>query len=96
MKIIYGWDESYESALVRADSDRLVDRRIKLTESFAVTLSVNEMFSDWLPLQPESGYSVRSSQKYAELPFRTERLRGAPLYRYRRVLNALEKEANDE
>ena len=92
LKTIYSWDVSYEQALKRSGLDRLDIRRSNLIERFAKKLSVNERFSDWFPLLPETGYPTRASQKYQEFPFRTEWLRGAPIYTYRRALNFLYNE----
>ena len=95
MKIIYGWEESYDRALARAGIDDLLVRRNALTERFALKLERNERFASWFPVLAESGYPLRASQKYLELPFRTERLRDAPIYRYRRVLNRLHEESRE-
>ena len=93
LKIIYGWDESYDRALARAGIDDLLVRRNTLIERFALKLEGNDRFASWFPVQAESGYPIPASQKYQELPFRKERLRDAPIYRFRRVLNRLHKES---
>ena len=92
MKIIFGFDVSYRKALETAGIDRLDVRRSALRERFVIKLANNERFKDWLPLNETPVYSLRYVTKYTELPFRTERLCGAPLYSFRRILNFLESE----
>ena len=92
LKAIYGWDVTYQDALDRSNIERLNRRRQGLVERFALRLSKNPRFSSWLPENENSAYVLRRTQKYQELPFRTERLRRAPLYSFRRVLNFLESE----
>ena len=92
LRVIYGWEVSYKDALVRAKIERLDHRRQGLVERFVLRLSSNPRFSDWLPQNDSGTYELRRTKKYQELPFRTERLRRAPLYSFRRVLNFLEEE----
>ena len=92
LRVIYGWELSYQDALVRANIERLNLRRQGFVERFVLRLSKNPRFLDWLPQNDSGTYELRRSQKYQELPFRTERLRCAPLYSFRRVLNFLEAE----
>ena len=80
LKIIFGYDLSYARALERACIERLDHRRCELREGFVRKLEMNERFSGWFPLQETPVYNLRNPQKYAELPFRTERLRHAPIY----------------
>ena len=96
LKIIYGFDVSYASALKQADLERLDVRRCTLRERFVIKLSNNPRFSEWIPLNETPVYSFRHSAKYVEFPFRTERLRDAPLYAYHHILNFLDSENNGE
>ena len=82
LKIIYGWDVSYRSALERAGIERLDVRRSELRERFVKKLAVNPRFQEWFPLAETPVYPLRKLKKYTEFPFRTERLRGAPLYSF--------------
>ena len=92
LKIIFGFDTSYKRALELAEIERLDVRRSDLRERFVIKLAKNPRFSEWLPCNETTVYSLRYVSKYTELPFRTERLRGAPLYSFRRILNFLESE----
>ena len=94
LKIIRGWDISYRQALASTGLERLDVRRSSLRERFVLKLAANERFADWLPVNETPAYSLREYNKYVELPFKTERLRRAPLYYFRRVLNFLESEKN--
>ena len=91
LKIVYGYDVSYGQALERSGLDLLDYRRSALRERFVIKLSSNERFFEWLPIETPV-YELRKTAKYVELPFRTERLRAAPLYSFRRILNFLESE----
>ena len=75
LKIIYGWDVTYESALSKAGLDRLNYRRQELVERFVLKLEANKRFASWIPLNDPARYELRETLKYRELPFRTERLR---------------------
>ena len=93
-KVIYGWDVSYELALARSGLDRLDIRRVKLVEKFSLKMANNPRYAEWFPLNEGGPYDLRQCKKYKEFPFRTERLRRAPLYSFRRILNSLAEEEN--
>ena len=92
LKIVYGFEISYRKALEKSGLERLDVRRSALREHFVIKLSRNDRFEEWLPLNETPVYALRYTAKYAELPFRTERLRGAPIYSFHRILNFLESE----
>ena len=92
LKIIFGYDVSYARALALSGIERLDGRRCQLRERFVIKMSNNDRIAEWLPLAGTPAYPLRCAPKYVELPFRAERLRAAPLYSYRRVLNALQDE----
>ena len=92
LKIIYGFDVSYNTALTRSGLDRLDVRRSTLREKFILKLAENDRFAAWLPLNETPVRPLRHTAKYVELPFRTERLRGAPIYSFRRLLNFIDSE----
>ena len=94
IKTIVGREESYERALKFTGLERLDVRRNELINRFALRLSVNDRFKDGFPLNTVTNYGLRTTKKYQELPFRTERLRKAPIYQYRRDLNALHEKEN--
>ena len=96
LKIIYGFDLSYEKALERAGIERLDARRSVLRERFVVKLSRNNRFSEWFPVNETPVHALRYVLKFVEKLFRTERLRGAPLYSFRRIMNFLESEKKNE
>ena len=87
---------SYAAALGQAGLERLDVRRCALRERFAIKLSMNPRFESWLPLSGTPVYPLRQPNKYVELPFRTKRLRAAPLYSFRRILNHLDRENANE
>ena len=92
LKIIYGFDESYDRCLGRSGLDYLAVRRSKLCEKFALKASLNPAFARWFPLNTPSTYSLRHQKKYREFQARTERLRCSPIYMYRRLLNAIQED----
>ena len=92
LKIIFGWDTSYAVCLERSGLEWLNNRRQAFVEKFVVKLSLNQRFGHWLPKNVVPQYALQTSQKYREYGFRTERLRRAPMYSFRRVLNFLEME----
>ena len=96
LKIVYGFDLSYRKALEKSGLECLDVRRSALRERFVTKLARNDRFKEWLPLNETPVYSLRYTAKYAELPFRTERLRGAPIYSFRRILNFLESEKSGD
>ena len=92
LKIIYGFDESYERCLGRSGLDHLAVRRSKLCEKFALKAARNPAFSRWFPLNSPSVYSLRHQKKYREFQTRTERLRCSPIYMYRHLLNSIQED----
>ena len=92
MKIIFGFDTSYERCLSRAGIDSLSYRRQQLCERFALKTARNPAFAHWFPESRPSEYAIRSVKKYREFPARTKRLRAAPLYMFRRMLNFIAEE----
>ena len=73
LKIIYGFDVSYATAVDCAGIERLNVRRSVLVERFVLKLQGNPRFKSWFPLNETPVYSLQQSQKYLELPFKTER-----------------------
>ena len=88
VKIIYGFEESYDRCLGRAGLDYLSVRRSKMCEKFALKAQRSEKFSSWFPKTIVTPYL--NQKPYKEFPARTERLRAAPIYMFRRILNAQE------
>ena len=68
MKIIYGFEESYDRCLSRAGIDYLSVRRSKMCERFAVRSQQNPRFRHWFPLTVPTPYSLRDPKKFKEFP----------------------------
>ena len=92
LKIIYGFDVSYRTCLARAGLDLLSVRRSMLCERFALKTASNPSFVHWYPKNPKLSHDLRTTKTYHEYQTRTERLRAAPIYMFRRILNALESD----
>ena len=92
LKIIYGFDYSYDQCLSKSGLEMLSVRRTKLCEKFVLKTASNPRFRDWFPLNPPVSYHLRRRKKYSERPTRTKRLRASPIYFYRRLLNYLAEE----
>ena len=92
MKIICGFDLSYERCLALTGLERLLVRRQRLAEKFVTKAALNPAFGHWFPLSHDVPYSLRAKKKFAEVLTRTERLRASPIYFYRRLLNFLDSE----
>ena len=91
LKTIYGWDKSYATAREMAGLETLAERRKNAVKNFAQKTSRNPRFAErWFPANPEVGYGLRKRNAYATEYARTERLRNAPLYRMRRIMNGEE------
>ena len=87
LKIIYGFDVSYPSAIEMSGLELLSARRDKLCLSFAKKCSINPRYSHWFPLNPTTEYNLRNQKKFKEEFAASERRRRSPLFSMRRLLN---------
>ena len=92
LKLICGYDQSYEDILKKYDIPALSERRQHLVDKFALKAAKSERFGRrWFPLRPTSIYGLRESEKYQTFTARTERMKKSPIYHMRERLNALHK-----
>ena len=62
-----------------------------LAEKFALKAELNPAFKAWFPRVIPSAYHLRAQKLFKEFPTRTERLRSAPIYMYRCLLNNVKR-----
>ena len=94
LTIILGFGIEYEDMLALVGIESLKCRREKAFLNFANKLSQNVRYSDWFPLNEETGMNLRKRKKFREEHARTERLFNSPLFNIRRVLNTQVPEAD--
>ena len=87
MKIIFGWNVSYRTALLETNTPRLEERRQQLVEKFAQKCVKEERFKSWFPLNFEAPYDTRRREKYKISRGRTQRFYRNPLSYMRKYLN---------
>jgi hypothetical protein len=93
LKIVYGFDLSYQKVLELSGLERLDVRRSAAILKFA-RKSLEGNYSHWFPLN-EAGGRTRASLKFREDYARCERLKNSPIFYMRRLLNA-QNEGNGE
>lgn len=90
MKLIYGLETDYKSALEKSGIKPLKTRRQELFEKFTRKMSRSDRFAErWLP-QAQTDYDqplTRHRKKYIEFLARTNRLYQSPIFAMRRILN---------
>lgn len=90
LKIIYGFNYTYEELLKKAGLTTMASRRELLCANFAAKCAKDSRFSTkWLPelYVAEDEAQLRKRKKYIEFNSKTERLYRSPLYTIRRNLN---------
>ena len=88
LKNIYGVNKSYRECLELSGIERLDLRRERLFRAFAEKCYASERFTErWFPPPTRSGYSLRKEDRVEEKFAACDRLKNAPLYRMRKVLN---------
>ena len=92
LKIIYGFHHSYRKTLEMSGLPTLQDRRIILTDKFALKLAASEKHKHLFPERPSAQRRARNGNVYTEFPATTQRLYNSPLYYMRRRLNYLNKD----
>ena len=92
LKTILGWNKSYRVCLEESGLEPLSRRRHKACLRFAEKNADSDRFPEWFPKNPATAYDLRTSERYRIDFARHERLRNAPIYFMRRLLNAQESE----
>ena len=88
LRIIHGYDISYNELLEKSDCERLKDRRLRLIDKFLSKAVENDRFSaKWFPKRTFVHFDLRQERFYEEKYARTSRLYNSPLYFFRRRLN---------
>ena len=88
LRTIVGWDKTYSQALEITGLRTLAERRQNLTRKFAQKTANNERFADrWFPANHPTEYNLRRRNYYATFHANRDRLRNAPIYLMRRMLN---------
>ena len=91
LKIIFGFELSYEELLEKADIKTLEERRMEAVEKFALKMSKSERFGRrWFPRwENEFDLNLREEKQFIEYYARTSRLYNSQLYHMRRTLNQM-------
>ena len=90
LKIVYGFEDSYDILLQRANICPLKTRRENAVLKFARKMSVSPRFGNqWFPRwENEFEVNLREEKVFIEFQARTNRLYNSQLYQMRRILNA--------
>ena len=91
LRTVFGWGVSYRECLRCSGLQSLAERRFNACKSFATKAANNVRFAKWFPENHESTYQLRRRDRFRMDFARHERLRKAPLYYMRRLLNELER-----
>ena len=92
LKTIFGLKTSYSQCLEKAGIPTLAARRDDLVKNFAVKMRDSPRFgSRWFPQKQPSGYALRKEDRYKQNFAHCDRLRKAPLYHMRALLNQIDK-----
>ena len=87
LKTILGWSKSYRTCLEEAALLTLSQRRHEACINYAQKNANNPHFQHWFPENPEPVYDLRKTERYQVGFARHERLKKAPIYAMRRLLN---------
>ena len=79
VKIIYGFERSYDDVITSGDLELLQTRRANLCLNFGRKAASNESFSHWFPTRNISGHHTRLPEKYLVEKHRTERMKKKPV-----------------
>ena len=88
LKILYGWDTSYEKAFELTGLPLLEERRTQILERFTEKTAANPRFAAWFPEHEPYPYQIRRPKKINEELAKTNRLRNSPIFMMRRILNS--------
>ena len=100
LKLIFGFNMTYENLLKKAGVEILEHRRKEAFLNFSKSISANERYKHWFPLN-ECEVNLRRGKIYREENAKTDRLYNSPLFSMRRALNEIYEEnqnrkTNDE
>ena len=87
LRTIWGWEKSYRECLSLSGMERLEERRRIALTNFAKRTSQNPRYADWFPENDNNSYNLRNSEQYQIHFAKHERLKRAPIYAMRRILN---------
>ena len=87
LKIVYGFDMSYRTAIEKSGLELLSVRRDAICLKFAKKCVQNPRYAHWFPLKDGSDYNLRKRLVYKEDYTATERGWKSPLFSMRRILN---------
>ena len=91
LRIIYGFEASYEEILATNGIEKLTTRRERFVRNFVKKSVNNPRFRrTWFPVREfeEDERILRGRKQYIEYNCRTERLYNSPLFAFRRLLNS--------
>ena len=89
LRIIYGFEMSYQEMMNMSEMPTLKTRREKLFEKFCLKMSRSERFQrKWLPRKDIGEHNLRKTNEYIEFNARTSRLYNSPVYAMRRFMNS--------
>ena len=86
IKIIYGYQKSYQELLTLSKLDSMEDRRVKLFDKFTKKTLENPKYQHWFPLKT-CIRDTRVIRPYIEERATSVRLYRSPIYAMRRLLN---------
>ena len=89
LKVIFGFEKSYSDLLEQSKLQPLKERRISLTDKFAIKMMNNPRFTYLFPRRRECQRRARNGNVFEESNARTNRLYNSPIYYMRRRLNHL-------
>ena len=92
LKLIYGFNISYDNLLQKAGISSLKARREAAFLNFTKSLLLNDRYVDWFPVTEDTHVNLRNKKHYTEFYARTERMYNSPLYSMRRAMNRLYNE----
>ena len=87
LKTIWGWNKSYRECLELSGLTTLEARREENMRRFATKAAASERYSRWFPERRSTEHELRRTEKYQVRFARHERLKKAPIYAMRRLLN---------
>ena len=89
LRLIYGYDKSYEDLLRESGLKKLEDRRTLQFNRFAENTLKNQKYNHWFPPNNNLRYG-RHTHRYLEETSSGNRLYKSPIYAMRKYLNKTE------
>lgn len=96
LKIVFGFGNSYRSALEKSGLTTLEERRRDLTDRFAEKLQASPRFGYLFPERKDFQRRARMGKRFREDHAKTSRLFNSPIFYMRRRLNDLDRETRTE